>query len=64
MPRIIVEAQPADACHAAVTLQERVVPVQMESDWFSAQLIERVAWAVKDAADAEAHSASLAQDAG
>jgi hypothetical protein len=54
MPRIIVEADKAPERQGTVMLEERVVPCQIESDWFSAQLIEGVAWAVREAADAEA----------
>jgi hypothetical protein len=52
MPRIIVEATPADRV-PTMTLRERVVPVQLECGHFSTQLIERLHWAVLDAAEAE-----------
>jgi hypothetical protein len=32
-----------------ITLQERVVPSDMESEFFCAHLIERLRWAVEDA---------------
>lgn len=51
MPRIIVEAGEDES--PTVTLHEWIVPSQMESDWFSAQLLERVTWAVNDAAELE-----------
>jgi hypothetical protein len=34
-------------------LQERVVPSDLESDHFSAQLVERVGWALVDADEIE-----------
>jgi hypothetical protein len=37
----------------AVVLQERVVPNDLESDHFSAQLVERVGWALADADEME-----------
>jgi hypothetical protein len=36
-----------------VVLQERVVPSDLESDHFSAQLVERVGWALVDADEIE-----------
>jgi hypothetical protein len=53
MPRIVVEATPDDRT-PTMTLRERVVPVQLECGHFSTQLIERLHWAVLDAAEAEA----------
>ena len=32
-----------------ITLQERVVPSDMESEFFCAHLVERLRWAVEDA---------------
>ena len=52
MPRIIVQADSADSGRSAMTLEEWVQPTQMESDWFSNQLVQRLVWAVQDAADA------------
>lgn len=50
MPRIIIKAEPADDDREGpVTMQERIVPENLESDHFSAQLIERIDWAVNDA---------------
>jgi hypothetical protein len=37
----------------AVVLQERVIPSDLESDHFSAQLVERVGWALADADEIE-----------
>ena len=38
-----------DADEGFITLQERVVPGDMESEFFCAHLVERVRWAVEDA---------------
>lgn len=55
MPRIIVQADITEppSAGATTTLQERVVPSQLESPHYSAQLIERLVWAVGDAAQVE-----------
>jgi hypothetical protein len=54
MPRVIVQAEPGEGRDAEVTLAERVLPDHLESDHFAAQFVERVGWAVVDAAQAEA----------
>jgi hypothetical protein len=53
MPRIIVQSDPLEGNGGVVTMAERVLPGDLESDHFSAQLIERVGWAVVDANEAE-----------
>ena len=53
MPRILVTAEGSDGHETAVLLQERVVPSDLESDHFSAQLVERVGWALVDADEIE-----------
>ena len=53
MPRILVTADGSDGREKAVVLQERVVPSDLESDHFSAQLVERVGWALVDADEIE-----------
>jgi len=54
MPRIIVTT---DAPHrgddAPVLLDERVHSVHLSSDLAAAQLVQRIAWAVRDAEHAE-----------
>jgi hypothetical protein len=54
MPRILVTTggsrRPADD---AVLLDESVVRAHLEDDHAAAQLVERIGWAVNDAADAE-----------
>ena len=53
MPRILVTTDGSDEREKAVVLQERVVPSDLESDHFSAQLVERVGWALSDADEIE-----------
>ncbi len=54
MPRIIVTtdiSEPTD--HRSVLLDERVHSVHLSTGHAAAQLIERLAWAIGDAEDAE-----------
>ena len=53
MPRIIVVSEPSAGPEGAITLDERVTPADLQSGHHSAQLIERVGWAVHDADDVE-----------
>lgn len=53
MPRILVTTDGSDGREGAVLLQERVVSSDLESDHFSAQLVERVGWALVDADEIE-----------
>ncbi|MGH2960589.1 MAG: hypothetical protein ACRDL3_00105 [Solirubrobacterales bacterium] len=53
MPQIIVTTNTADDGNGAVLLKERIGPLDLESDHFSAQLIERLGWALVDADDLE-----------
>lgn len=60
MARIIVTADPQDRrrtqslnAGAPVLMDERVSSVHLSDDHASAQLIERLAWAVTDAEDAQ-----------
>jgi hypothetical protein len=54
MPQIIVTADRTDdRGEAPVMLRERVNITDFESDHFAAQLVERVGWAVSDAAEVE-----------
>jgi hypothetical protein len=53
MPRILVTTQREELPSTSVLLDESVLPVHLEDDHAAAQLIERIAWAVSDAADAE-----------
>jgi hypothetical protein len=52
MPQIIVTAdRGAGLGEGAVTLRERVSVADFESQHFARQLVERLGWAVEDAAD-------------
>ena len=53
MPRILVTTDGSDGREGAVLLQERVLSSDLESDHFSAQLVERVGWALVDADEIE-----------
>jgi hypothetical protein len=59
MPRIIVTTDPSDGRRAPlqegapVLLDERVDPLHLCDDHAAEQLIERLAWAVNDAAEAQ-----------
>jgi hypothetical protein len=57
MPRIIVttDAVP-DPTSAQVLLDEHVETVHLATDHAAAQLVERIAWAISDADDAESRS--------
>lgn len=61
MPRVIVISDPGTARNSAVTLNERLSPADLGSGHYSAQLIERVGWAVHDADDAEREAARQAE---
>ncbi len=54
MPRIIVQAEPADKHEPVMLMAERVSSSDMESNHFNAQLIERLGWAISDAKTVEA----------
>ncbi len=59
MPQIIVTADETDNDgDGAVMLRERVNVTDFESDHFAAQLVERLGWAVSDAAEVEEHAAA------
>jgi hypothetical protein len=54
MPQIIVTAdRAAGPNEVPVLLRERVNVSDFESDHFAAQLVERLGWAVSDAAEVE-----------
>jgi hypothetical protein len=54
MPRIIVTTDPSQRRDdAPVLLDERVHSVHLSSDLAATQLVERIAWAVSDAEQAE-----------
>lgn len=53
MPQIIVTAGDSGDVKKAITLRERINASDFESDRFATNLMERIAWAVSDAAAAE-----------
>jgi hypothetical protein len=57
MARIIVTTDPTEDPHVPVLLEERVYPVHLDDGHAAARLIERLAWAVTDAENAQ-HAAS------
>jgi len=55
MARIVVMSEPSvDRDYGVITLDENVAPARLEKGYQSAQLIERVGWALHDAEDARA----------
>jgi hypothetical protein len=53
MARIIVTTDHTERSDTPVLLEERVYPVHISSDHGAAQLMERLAWAIGDAENAE-----------
>ena len=53
MPQIIVTAGDSAQVKGTVVLRERINTSDFESERFTANLLERIGWAVCDAADAE-----------
>lgn len=53
MPTIIVTSDSTENGPATVTMREHVAPGSLESEHYSAQLIERVGWAVVDAEESD-----------
>ena len=55
MPRIIVTAEPVSSrrTDAPILLDEQVQSVHLSSGHAASQLVERLAWAISDAEDAE-----------
>lgn len=54
MPTIIVQAERADdQADVGVMLRERINLTDFDSERFAANLVERIGWAVGDAAEAE-----------
>lgn len=55
MPQIIVIADQTADTEAPVMFRERVTASDFESEHFTAQLAERLGWAVEDASEFERH---------
>jgi hypothetical protein len=63
MPQIIVTTGPEqDLGEATVMLRERVNATDFESDRFTANLLERLGWAVEDATVAEQRGPAAERD--
>jgi 1,6-anhydro-N-acetylmuramate kinase len=61
MPQIMVTADARDRDQDPVMLRERINVADFESEQFAANLMERLGWAVLDAAEAETEPASPAR---
>jgi len=58
MPRVIVTSDPTRVTrHASVLLDEQVSSIHLASGHAASQLIERLAWAINDAEEAEREQA-------
>jgi hypothetical protein len=56
MPQILVMADSLGETPDAIVYRERIATADLESDYFSGQLVERVGWAVLDADQLEAEA--------
>jgi hypothetical protein len=61
VPTILVTTDGPRTGDAAVLLRERILLTDLQSEYFAAQLIERVGWALVDAEAAENTPAEAAQ---
>jgi hypothetical protein len=65
MPRIIVTTDPSPLpADAPVWLDEQVQSVHLSTDHAAAQFVERVAWAISDAEDADVEQPGHRERAG
>jgi hypothetical protein len=58
MPRIIVQVEGTLQHSPAFTLSERLVPAEGRTEYYLDQLLERIGWALLDAEELEAATAS------
>jgi len=58
MPHVMVTANIANGQEQVVMLRERIGTADLESEHFAAKLVERLAWAVGDAHEAEQGSST------
>jgi hypothetical protein len=61
MPQILVVADTSESESLTVQLREWVAPELLDSEHYSAQLLERVRWATEDAEEIERRRAGTAQ---
>jgi hypothetical protein len=64
MPQIIVTAGDSANREGKVLLRERITKADFESERFTVNLLERLGWAVDDAAAAEQHGPSAEEASG
>ena len=62
MPQILVVADVPEAPQSEVVYRERIATSDLESAHFSAQLVERVGWAVHDADELEQRDPRAIED--
>ena len=60
MPQIVITADGLESRRGREVLRERVAVSDLESELFTAHLVERIEWALSDAHSLEAHSAARA----
>jgi hypothetical protein len=53
MPRVIVTAETGGRQRETIVYDERVLPANLDNEHSSAQLIQRVGWALVDAEEVE-----------
>lgn len=53
MPQILIVTDPEQEQESSIVYRERVLSSDLESPYFSDQLVERVGWAVRDATQIE-----------
>jgi hypothetical protein len=61
MPTITVHADNRQGQPTAITLTERLIPADVQSEHYLNQLVERVGWALLDAEELEARAGRLAR---
>jgi hypothetical protein len=58
MPQIVITADGRDSRRGREVLRERVAVSDLQSDLFTAHLVERIEWALSDAHSLEEHGAA------
>jgi hypothetical protein len=61
MPQILIVTDRPERTDSAVVYRERITLSDLESDHFSAQLVERVGWAMLDAEEIEHDEPEVAE---
>jgi hypothetical protein len=60
MPTIIVQADNRHGQPTSITLTERLIPADVQSEHYLSQLVERVGWALLDAEELETRTGRVA----